>query len=172
MKNILTRKIHFSLMLSLCLLFTACSQKDEGKRIVELIDKGAALVEKKDLQGLTKLLCDDFQAEYGKYDKMSIKEILWYAYRRYGAFTIAYPEPDIQVESSKEWASADMILLILKKNKIIPGLKALYNDPSAWLDTVGENADLYRLDLELRKTKGTWYIKGAYLEGFTGYGFE
>ena len=172
MQKALSCKIQFAIVLSLCLLLTACSQKDEEKRIIELIDKGATLTEKRDLQGLSKLFCDDFRAEYGKYDKLSIKEILWYAFRRYGSFTISYPVPDIHIEGSKENASAEMIFLILKKHKNIPGLKDLYLDPSAWLETVGENADLYRLDLKLEKSKGTWLIKEAYLEGFTGYGFE
>jgi hypothetical protein len=36
---------------------------------------------------------------------------------------------------------------------------------------VGENADLYRLELEFVKKKGDWVVRQAHLEPFKGYKF-
>ena len=54
----------------------------------------------------------------------------------------------------------------------MPELDLLYNDPKGWLAEVGENADLYRLSLELLKRKANWLVKLALLESFTGMGFS
>jgi hypothetical protein len=51
-------------------------------------------------------------------------------------------------------------------------MKELYEDPQKWLEEVGENADLYRLKLELIKLDGRWVAKRALLERFTGVSFE
>ena len=50
-------------------------------------------------------------------------------------------------------------------------MKDLYDDPGGWLDEVGENADLYRLTLDLMKKEGDWLTVQAHLEPFKGYGF-
>ena len=50
-------------------------------------------------------------------------------------------------------------------------LKDLYGDPGGWLEEVGENADLYRLTLDLINREGDWLTTRAHLEPFKGYGF-
>ncbi len=59
----------------------------------------------------------------------------------------------------------------MKKETTLPKLKELYEDPQRWLETVGENADLYRLKLELVRDGGDWLVKEALLERFTGVSF-
>ncbi|GAH08218.1 unnamed protein product, partial [marine sediment metagenome] len=39
-------------------------------------------------------------------------------------------------------------------------------------ETVGENADLYQIKLQMLKKDGTWLVKQAHLEGFKGLGFS
>ena len=65
-----------------------------------------------------------------------------------------------------------MYVLIVKKDRVVPDLKDLYDDPKSWLETVGENADLYQLKLELVKTDGRWRVRKAHLEVFKGTGFS
>jgi len=60
----------------------------------------------------------------------------------------------------------------VKKERSLPKLEALYNDPQGWLDEVGENADLYRLKLDLIKNGGDWLVNEVHLERFTGLGFR
>ncbi len=50
-------------------------------------------------------------------------------------------------------------------------LKDLYGDPGGWLEEVGENADLYRLTLDLINREGDRLTTRAHLEPFKGYGF-
>jgi hypothetical protein len=63
-------------------------------------------------------------------------------------------------------------LLIVKKDRAIPDVKDLYNEPRRWLEKVGENADLYQVKLKLLKNGGTWRVHQAHLEGFKGLGFS
>ncbi len=52
------------------------------------------------------------------------------------------------------------------------GFQELYKDPQGWLEEVGENADLYRLKLELLKKNREWLLRRAHLELFRGLGFN
>ncbi len=61
--------------------------------------------------------------------------------------------------------------MIVKKDRTLPELKELYNDPRGWLEKVSEKADLYRFRLKVVKVKGDWLVRGAYFERFTGTGF-
>jgi hypothetical protein len=63
-------------------------------------------------------------------------------------------------------------LLIVKKDRAIPDVKDLYNEPRRWLETVGENADLYQVKLQLLKKGGRWRVHQARLDGFKGLGFS
>jgi hypothetical protein len=62
--------------------------------------------------------------------------------------------------------------MIVKKDRTLPELKELYNDPRGWLEKVKEKADLYRFRLEVVKVKGDWLVRRAYFERFTGTGFS
>jgi hypothetical protein len=63
-------------------------------------------------------------------------------------------------------------LLIVKKDRTIPDVKDLYEEPRRWLETVGENADLFQVKLQLLKKDGKWLVEQAHLEGFKGLGFS
>jgi hypothetical protein len=47
----------------------------------------------------------------------------------------------------------------------------LYDNPRKWIEKAGEKADLYQLELVLKKEKGDWLVSEAALEGFKGTGF-
>jgi hypothetical protein len=47
-------------------------------------------------------------------------------------------------------------------------LKELYEDPQGWLETVGEKADLYQLELQWVEVDGKWLVRRAYLTKFHG----
>ncbi len=103
-------------------------------------------------------------------DRRETGKILWWAFRHYGDFKILYPEPSIDL-GSNDTASARIYFVIVKKERSYPELKKLYKDPKAWLEAVGENADLYRLTIGFAKKNTDWVVKSALLEPFKGLGF-
>jgi hypothetical protein len=68
-------------------------------------------------------------------------------------------------------ARATIHFLIVRQDQSIPGLKELYDNPRKWIEKAGEKADLYQLELVLRKEEGDWLVSDAELEGFKGTGF-
>lgn len=151
---------------------TSCSVKDEAEVIRQLVKEGATLAENHDISGLMKLTTEDFLALPGPHDHRGVKRILWWAFMHYKKFKVIYPEASVDIEPSGLAASAKVYFLILKKDRSFPKLDELYKDPQGWLDEVGENADLYRLKLQLLKENGDWLVRRAHLELFRGLGFS
>ena len=150
---------------------SSCSPKDEVAAIRELIQKGAELAEDHDVGGIIKLTTEDVVALPGRHNRMEIKRIIWLAFKHYGNLKILYPEPSVKLTSNENSASSRVYLLIVKKDRKLPELKELYTEPRRWLEEVGENADLYQLNLQMLKKDGDWLVKQAHLEGFKGIGF-
>lgn len=148
-----------------------CSQKDEVSAIRELIKKGAELAEDHDVGGIMELTTEDVVALPGQHKRLEIKRIIWAALMHYGKLKVLYPEPSVNFTSNESIASSRVYLLIVKKDRNLPELKELYKDPRRWLEEVGENADLYQLNLQMLKKNGDWLVKQAHLEGFKGIGF-
>jgi hypothetical protein len=153
-------------------LLSACSSKDEETAIRELVKKGATLGEEQDIKGLINLTTEDFLALPGDLGRQETRRILFVAFRHYQDFKILYPRPSVDLKPDKRFASSVFPFLIVKKETTLPKLKELYEDPQRWLETVGENADLYRLKLECVKQNGDWLVKQARLERFTGTSFS
>jgi len=149
----------------------SCAERDDVRAIRRLIKEGAVLAEKHDIGGILALASEDLQALPGELDRQQVKGVLWRAFKYYGALKVIYPRPAVDVEKDSDHASARCPFLIVKREHSFPRLEALYNDPQGWLDEVGENADLYRLKLDLIKKKGSWLVKEVRLERFTGLGF-
>jgi len=149
----------------------SCSSKDEESAIRELIKKGATLAEEQDIKGLINLTTEDFSVLPAELGRQETRRILFVAFRHYQDFKILYPRPGVDLKPDKRSASAVFPFLIVKKEMAAPKLKELYEDPQRWLETVGENADLYRLKLEWLKQDGDWLVKQARLERFTGTSF-
>ena len=150
----------------------SCSSKDEETAIRELVKKGATLGEEQDIKGLMNLTTEDFLAVPGDLGRQETRRILFVVFRHYRDFKILYPRPSVDLKPDKRSASAVFPFLIVKKETTLPKLKELYEDPQRWLETVGENADLYRLKLEWVKQNGDWLVRQARLERFTGRSFS
>jgi len=149
-----------------------CGQGDDVQAIRELVDKGAALGEKHDIGGLVELAAEDFVALPGEMDRQSVKGVLWRVFRYYGAFRVLYPLPKVTVEPEGGKASASFPFLIVREEVSFPGLKDLTQDPQRWLEEVGQNADLYSLEMELTKQSGEWRVRRATVKRFTGRSFK
>jgi len=149
----------------------SCSSKDEETAIRELVKKGATLGEEQDIKGLMNLTTEDLLVLPGDLGRQETRRILFVAFRHYQDFKILYPRPSVELKPDKRSASAVFSFLIVKKEAALPKLKELYEDPQRWLETAGENADLYRLKLECLKPNGDWLVKQARLERFTGRSF-
>jgi len=170
----LTKQVCERFVILLLLLMAglpSCSSSDEETAIRELVKKGATLGEKQDIKGLMDLTTEDFLALPGDLGRQETRRILFAAFRYYQDFKILYPRPSVELKPDKRSASAVFPFLIVKKETTLPKLKELYEDPQRWLETVGENADLYRLKLECLKQNGDWLVKRARLERFTGTSF-
>lgn len=154
-----------------CMLVLACADKDDSTAIRNLIKEGAGLAEMHHIGDLLRLTTDTFIAMPGRHDANGVKGILFVAFKHYGQFSIHYPKPAVEIETQGPSASAKVYFIIVRRDRTIPGLKELYNDPRRWLETAGEMADLYQLDLDLIKDKGQWLVQKARLEGFKGMGF-
>jgi hypothetical protein len=150
----------------------SCSSKDEESAIRNLVQNGATLAEEQDIKGLMSLTTEDLLVLPGDLGRQETRRILFVAFRHYQDFKILYPRPSVDLKPDKRSASAVFPFLIVKKETTLPKLKELYEDPQRWLETVGENADLYRLKLECLKQNGDWLVKQARLERFTGTSFS
>ena len=150
----------------------SCSSKDEESAIRNLVQKGATLAEEQDIKGLMNLTAEDLLVLPGDLGRQETRRILFVAFRHYQDFKVLYPRPSVDLKPDKRSASAVFPFLIVKKETTLPKLKELYEDPQRWLETVGENADLYRLKLECLKQNGDWLVKQARLARFTGTSFE
>jgi hypothetical protein len=168
-KKLLRRVFLFGVAV-LCM--ASCAERDDVRALRTLIKQGAMLAEKHDIGGILELASEDFQALPGALDRRQVRGVLWRAFKYYGALKVIYPRPAVDVEKDSDHALARFPFLIVKKEHSLPKLEALYNDPQGWLDEVGENADLYRLKLDLIKNGGGWLVNEVHLERFTGLGFR
>ena len=168
------KRVYMSMPILLIACFTilACSEKDEARAIRDLIDTGKSLAEAHDISGLIELTTEDVRAMPMDLDRKHIRGILWRTFKYYGPIKILYPRPKIEFSDPDDQASARFPFLIVKKEQTIPGLDQLRDDPAAWLDAIGENADLYRLSLDVIKENGNWRVRRTVLERFTGNGFD
>jgi len=168
--NFLVRLAVFWLILFFFL--TSCSSKDDTDVIRQLVKQGAIFAEKHDIRGIMELTSEDFLAMPGQHDHRGVRRILWMAFRHYEEFKVIYPKPSVELEPSGLAAFAKIYFMIVKKDLSFPKLKELYKDPQGWLEEAGENADLYRLKLELLKKNRDWLVTRAHLELFRGLGFS
>jgi hypothetical protein len=160
-----------ALLIILMIVTFSCSKEDDAVVIHSLIEKGAALAEAQDVEGLLSLTSMNFSAQPGQHNRQETGQILWMAFRHYGPFKVLYPKPGIEVQTDRQTASGNIYFMIVKKEISYPDLKELYPYPKAWLAKAGENADLYRLNCGFIKYQGEWLVASAHLEPFRGLGF-
>jgi len=153
-------------------LATSCSQKDDVQVIRALIKEGAKLAEEHNVSGIMELATEDVVALPGHHNRLEIKRIIFAALMHYGKLKILYPKPSVDLSTTDNSATCMIYLLIVKKDRTIPDVKDLYEEPRRWLETVGENADLFQIKLQLLKKDGSWRVNQAHLEGFKGLGFS
>ena len=160
-------------MLLFCFFWVAaCSQKDDVQVIRELIKEGAELAEEHNVSKIMELTTEDIVALPGNYNRLAIKRIIFSAFMHYGKLKVLYPKPSVDLSNTDNSATCMIYLLIVKQDRTIPDLKNLYEEPRRWLEAVGENADLFQIELQLLKKDGKWLVNQAHLEGFKGLGFS
>ena len=154
--------------LVLLLVLTACSGKDDARRIREAIRKCAEAAQRKHINEMLEAASQDFIAYPGGYNVRSVKGVLFALLRPYGAFKIHYPLPTVRIAPDGKEAAATVYFVMVRRDRSIPGLKTLYEDPQGWLEAVGEKAELYQLALDWVQKDGNWLVRRAYLERFRG----
>ena len=160
------------LFLFFLLMAAACSQTDDVQVIRELIKEGASLAEDHNVSAIMELTTEDVVALPGHHNRLEIKRIIFAALMHYGKLKVLYPKPSVDLSNTDNSATSMIYLLIVRKDRTIPDVKDLYEEPRRWLEKVGENADLYQIKLQLLKKDGKWLVKQAHLEGFKGLGFS
>lgn len=168
-----TRNRLLALIIMLCLsVFAACAGQDDEQIIRAIIDKGAALAETHDIAGLLSLASADVRAMPMNLERSGIKTVLWRTFKYYGPMTILYPRPAVEIDAAGQNASARVPFLIVKKAHPFKDLEGFRDDPAAWVEAIGESADLYRLQLQLTNQNGDWRVAQVMLERFTGRGWN
>jgi hypothetical protein len=137
-----------------------------------MLERGAKLAEEHDISGILDLTTEDFRAYPDELDHRGAKRVLWMAFRHYGNLKVIHPQPIVDLQGDGLRAHAAVPFLVVKKQQALPNLKDLYGDPAAWLEEVGESADLYRFKLDLIKDDAKWVVRRARLEKFSGLGFK
>ncbi|WP_319522850.1 hypothetical protein [uncultured Desulfosarcina sp.] len=153
-------------------LCMSCTRGDDAEKIRAQIARGAELAEAHDIGGLLKMASKEVVAMPMNLDRNGIRAVLWRTFRYYGPLAVFYPRPEIEISEKADEASARFPFLIVRKEHDMPGLDTLRNDPVAWIEAVGDKADLYSLQLEWIRKNGEWIVDRAFLERFTGRGFE
>jgi len=151
---------------------SACSQKDDVQVIREMIKEAAGLAEDHNVSEIMELTTEDVVALPGHHNRLEIKRLIFSAFMHYGKLQVLYPKPSVDLSTTDDSATSMIYLLIVKKDRSIPDVKDLYEEPRRWLEKVGENADLYQIKLQLVKKDNKWLVKQAHLEGFKGLGFS
>ena len=151
--------------------FWACTEKDASVQIRELIATGASLAQEHDIGGLLELTTEDVRVMPMDLGRSGIKGVLWRTFNYYGPMKVLYPRVAVELQDGGKTARASTPFLIVKREQTFPGLDKLRHEPMAWLDEIGENADLYRLKLELIRKGDDWQVHRATVERFAGLGF-
>ncbi len=149
-----------------CALLAACSETDDTLAIKTLLETGVKSAEQKSIDDLMDLATEDFVAMPGRRDAAMVRKVLFAAFMRYGKFAIHYPSPRIEIAEKGDRASVAFPFVIVRQDHELPGLSDLYEDPQRWMEAVGEKADLYQLNLRLRKQDGDWRIAEAELHSY------
>ena len=157
--------------LPILLTLIGCGEKDDTRAVRRLIESSATMAEKHHIRELMQLTTEDFMALPGGYDTRIVRGILFRAFNHYGQFKIHFPHPSIEVTKGGH-ASAVVYFIIMSKDRSVPGLKELYDDPLRWIEKVGEKADLYQLRLDLVKKDMDWLVRQAHIERLKGGSFE
>ena len=163
----ITRAMTISFILAATLpSCSGCEDKDDETQIRQLFNYAADIAQKKDIGELMDLTTEDFKVARHGLDRQSVKGVLLMAFRRYGTFTIEHPRPDVDLGPADGEATASAPFLIVRQGKEAPDLRDLYEDPQGWIESVGEMADLYNIELWLVKTDDGWKVEKARLDGY------
>lgn len=140
-----------------------CSSDDPAARLQNWLAEGAVLAEKQDLAGLLERTASEFLAQPGNRARQEVREVLAVAFYRYRGFRLLYPRPAVTLAPNGTSAAISVPFLVVRRERTYPALADLAADPAAWLAQVGENADLYHLELEVEKQDGEWLATAARL---------
>lgn len=154
------------LLLTILIQLSSCAKTDREKQLYQLIEQGVELAEGHNIRGLMELTQDSFTAGPGDRSKQEVRRILFVAFKRFGEFNIHYPKPSIRVSPDENSAIVKMNFLMASKESLFPELEQLYEDASAWIETVDKRADIYTLSIELEYESDSWLINKARITGF------
>ena len=142
---------------------SGCEEKDDRKVILKIIQDAAEMAQEHRTSDLMDLTTSYFTA-HGS-GPQEVRQILMFAWNRYGQFRILYPEPDITVSPDRMTAKAKVPFVVMREGGPIPDLGGLASDPTGWLEEASKSADPYHLELWFANTDDGWQVEKADLDG-------
>jgi hypothetical protein len=142
-----------------------CETLDDETRIRALIEKAEKSAESHAIGEILDLTTEDLLVQPGDKNRASVKRTLFVAFQFYGKLDVMYPRPTVNVDKSGAFAEALIHFVVVPSGKQRPDLTALYEDPEAFMETASELADLYKLELWLKKEGGDWLVRKARIHG-------
>ncbi len=163
MKQTSVAMVMMMLMAACAQACSGCEEKDDRKVILKIIQDAAEMAQEHRTSDLMDLTTSYFTA-HGS-GRQEVRQVLMYAWNRYGQFRILYPEPGIDVAPDRMTAKAKVPFVILREGGPIPELGGLAADPQGWLEEASKSTDPYHLELWFARTDDGWKVEKAELDG-------
>jgi len=158
---------HLSLIGTL-LLLGGCGAEDEASILRRIVTEGAEYAQQHDIASLMAYAAVDFKGQPGDLNAKAVKGILFRSFKYYGNFRIYHPRPFVDLDPSRKTAKVTVYFVILRKDYLLPDLRALYEDPQGWVAAISRKADLYELELTCSKTRTAWKVAEARIQALKG----
>jgi hypothetical protein len=161
-------------LLLLLLSLSACKGPPAEEQVRALVAQAVGHAEAGRVGDLLELTTSTFRAEPMKADRERTRQALQWALRAYRGHRVLYPRPAVEVEPGEREATARFSFVFVR------GQDPAGDDPpargqaeeAAFLAGLAERTNLFRLELRLLKVEDGWLIEQAFLERWTGLGFE
>jgi len=152
---------------------SCCSSGSDEDAIRDMIDQAARLAEEHSISGILDLATQDFRVKPRGKTRQDIKRLMFWAFNRYGRFTLLSPRASVEVDQQSKTAKASVYYLLVRRGKAMPDVEHLVDNPEEWLIKVQDLTNLFRVRLDLIKTGSDWKFQRAQVERFKGIkGFE
>jgi len=151
---------------------SCCPGSNDEAAIRGLLEQAEQLAEKHAVGDLLELATNDFTVSPRGKNRREVKHILFWAFKRYGNFSLYSPRASLEIDPEGQTADATVHYLLVKSKKNMPDLESLADDPEAWLARASEMANLFRVKLHLCKTDDGWLFASAVFQCFRGTGFK
>ncbi len=159
----------------LALSLAACKGPPAEEQVRRLVEQAVAAGEAGRVGELLELTTPTFQALPMKADRERARQALQWALRAYRGHQILYPRPAVSVAPGEREATARFSFVFVRGAEAAAGQDPPGRgeaDEEAFLVALVERTNLFRVELRLLRGEDGWRVENAFLERWTGLGFE